>query len=143
MMTTITLSRLDGKKDAIPVTYPTLPDRFRVHAAFRTAVGFLPNDEKTPTGEYNQPDVMACAWAALGLCWAGTGVALPKFRDHGRDVIAYGEAVTTALWEAKYGDAQEQVDAGRDLIVAFMKDVTDKAQDASSDFPKAPRQRGK
>lgn len=41
--------------------------------------------------------------AAIGLCWAGEPLDCPSFRECGRDVIDYGEAVIDALIRAGHG----------------------------------------
>jgi hypothetical protein len=138
---TITLSRIDEKKDVVSVKFPSLPDRYRVHAAYRRAVGYVRHDEEAPSGTFDEGDAKACFWAAVGMSWQGQKLELLTFREHGRDVVAYGEAVTSALFMVGYCNPQEQIDCGRELYQAFMKEMFDAATAATADFPKAPRKK--
>lgn len=118
----VKLSRADGKADLVPVEFPTVPDRARQYRAYRFAAGYREGDGDTPSAAYSHADTTACCWAALGLCWRGPDVGLPSFRDAGRDVVAYGEAVITALYFAGYTDGDEQATAGHELMTEFMKE---------------------
>jgi hypothetical protein len=137
----VKLSRRDGKVDVVPVEFPPVPVRFQVFGAYRFAIGYREGDrDHEPSGEFNEYDAKACCWAALGLCWRGKEAGLPNFRTMQRDVVAYGEEVTSALWFAGYGDPQQQVDAGRELLTAMITEVFEAEQRAATGFPKAKRQ---
>jgi hypothetical protein len=68
-------------------------------------------------------------------------VGLPTLREYNRDVVAYGEAVTTALLFAGYGDPESQMRAGKSLHEAFMRELSEAEKSAKEGFPKARRTR--
>lgn len=136
----IVLSRADGRKDGVPVTYPSLPRRIEIYQAFRTAIGYR-GDEEEPTGPYSEQDANAVLWAAVGACWGGRDVGLPDLRDCGRDVVQYGEAVLTALYFAGYCDATEIAEAGSRLMQDFVREALDARRRAAQGFQGAKRRR--
>lgn len=134
------LTTMDGKKDAVVCVFPSVPDRSRLNAAYRKALGYTrPEDDTVNPDLVNYDDLIAVCWAAIGLSWKGPPLPeLPTFRECGRDVVAYGEAVASSLYFAGYGDAQEQIDAGRDLYRAIIRGMMEGAKAADAGFPTAP-----
>lgn len=136
------LRRMDGRVDLIMVKFPSLPVRLAIREAFRKAIGYVESDEPgQPTGTYQGDDALACLWAALGASWAGPDCKLPTLREYNRDVVAYGEAVTTALLFAGYGDVDSQMRAGKAILEAFMQELTDAERAAREGFQGARRTR--
>jgi hypothetical protein len=134
----------DGKpaRDLVTFALPSLPRRLDVNDARRTALGFRENEDR-PSQPAAIGDMLCLQWAALGLCSPSglVGVALPDFREHGRDVVLYGEAVASALWDAGYREIKEQTDAGLELLT-WMGDETfgdeKRAAVEAKGFPSAP-----
>lgn len=135
----VLLAQSDGTTDVIPVTFPPVPIRFQIYGAYRFAVGYREGDKGEPSGPYNETDALAIHWACLGVCWQGKDVNLPSFRDHGRDWVAYGEAVCNQLWFAGYHDAQQMSDAGNALFMEFMREAFAAHKRADKGFPTAKR----
>lgn len=134
----IILTKGDGRKDVIVCAFPSVPDRTRVHAAYRVAVGYARIEDEAPTLDPNVDDVMAVCMACIGLSWGGCHLEdPPSFRGMGRDVVAYGEAVSSALFFAGYTDVEEQVEQGRNLYQAMVKHMVQAAVSATADFPRA------
>lgn len=138
-VTDVVLTRHDGRKDTIVCVFPSVPDRMRVHIAYRRAVGYRRDDDAEPDPDaYDGQDVLAVHFAALGLCRSDAPEGWPTFRGCGRDVVAYGEAVQSALWFEGYTDPSEQSEAGGTLLLAMMEHMFRAIKAADADFPKAP-----
>ena len=81
--------------EEIPGKLPYMQVRYKVHVAWIEAC-----DPETDPWDY------ACVCAAvIGLCWQGPPLDCSTWRQCGRDVVEYGEAVTDALlrdgWEPR------------------------------------------
>jgi hypothetical protein len=129
------------QKDLVLLKHPTIPDRTRVHSAYRLARGYLPDapEQTTPDLErVNVDDCLAVAFAALALGWTGASLpGLGSFRSYNRDVVAYGEAAVTALYELGYQDTEELLSAGLGFYSAFM-DAFFEASKSAAGFTRAP-----
>lgn len=126
------LTHESGRKEGVVGQLPTLPARLALLEAWRAAEGleFVEvTDEDGTTRQVleavrdaDAEDLAAVAWAALGLCWAPGQLDVlrdvPSFRAFRRDVVAYGEAVGTALFDVGYRDQGEAFRAGRACLDA-------------------------
>lgn len=129
-------------KDLVTCGLPSLPDRLHLADARRFALGWREGDE-TASEPVDTNDMLAVQWAALGLCARSglVGVTLPKLRDHRRDVVAFGEAVASVVWDAGYRDLREVLDAGANLITWVDTQTWGEAEAVAAEaegFPKAP-----
>ncbi len=120
-MNSILLHRTDGSADDLGVTLPSLPERMSVILASRAALGYV-DAEPAPSRPVSDGDCAAVCWAAIGLALAAYRRATkqapegPVFRELQRDVVAYGEAVVTDLWDRGFRDHKEIGEAGRKLV---------------------------
>lgn len=138
-MTDVTLTRDDGRKDVIPVSFPSLPVRAKLFQAYRTATGYR-EDDTEPSAEPNADDVAAILAAALGLSWAGPSLPnAPNFRDLGRDAIEFGERFVTAAHFGGYQETAEIYQSGSDCFRAMTDELVNSHRQATLDFPKAPK----
>lgn len=132
------LSRVDGGKDVVILRYPTIPDRLRLHSTYRYAMGYRDGVVARDDSLYANEDVIACAAAAVGLGWTGAPLPdLETFRAMGRDVVAYGESVISALYLAGYIEPEEVVSAGLTFHAEYMKAFFEAHAGAKANFPKA------
>lgn len=127
----IMLTKHDGSREAgIPLRLPTLPDRRLLLRAMHAAMGYTDADNAAqaaenarareerreakivpPSRQFSRADHDAVVLAALGLCLPASFL-MPALRDFDRDVVAYGEHVTTQLYDADWTDPNEHVEQG-------------------------------
>lgn len=144
-------TREDGvvATDAFIATLPPLPARIQAYRAMRAAQGFtdedIEEDRKEPSGPRNDQDATAVAWATLALCWfSGKLAGMPTLREHNRDVVAFGEAALTVMWDAGYRDQHELSEVGARLFNWMLNETFGergtavKVAEAREGFPEAP-----
>ena len=132
-----------GGADVATFMLPNLNERLALLSANRASLGYLEEDDDKPTGLMNTDDVSAVVAAAIGLCYrSGADLEFPTFREMGRDIIAYGEAVQTVLWTAGYRDPSPLGKIG-DILIGWVGTETfgERAEVTKlvEDFPKAPQ----
>lgn len=117
--------------ETITARTPSRLDRSLVHGPWVRTSGWaleevIDDDGETRRKMKHDPrrieegNLFACALGVVGLCWPRERGGLPRFRDHGRDLIEYGEACGEVLLE-RY-DQAELWAAGQQLYQHVIND---------------------
>ena len=123
--------------DGVPGWLPLMPTRFALEAAYRRALGWMPDDTDKATGAPNESDFGAVLAAYVAACWGGEPLQLNRHTEAGpvvvtvppgpaavrafnRDCLAFGESAIDALFSAGYetGAVFEAGAAVRSLVLA-------------------------
>jgi len=131
---------------------PHMRQAFDVHAAWRSALGYVDTDTDTDTDEPAGPthpsdgeELLLISAAAIGLCWDDKALGVPSFRrvskrcrrlngdsyERTDSLLEFGEHVFGAL-EGRH-TAQEIYDTGSELVNAIVATIptTEEVEEAT------------